>query len=126
MCSRSCSRSRPRRASPRTRRTSCRAHARACVLVPPRDTALRRGGSMSAFASQNWVAPIAVAVQPLRQKRNCIDVTAIVRLAPMGGAAITEKTRRLRIGAEPEVLDAFDFSTFEPRPDVAGQVEHRM
>ena len=59
-------------------------------------------------------------------QRNRIDVTAVIRLGPMGGAAVAEKARRVRIGAEPKVLDALDFSTFEPRPDVAGQVEHRV
>ena len=59
-------------------------------------------------------------------QRNRIDVTAIIRLGPVGGTAVTEEARRVRVGAEAEVFDALDFGTFETGPDVAGQVEHRM
>ena len=38
---------------------------------------------------------------------NRIDVTAVIRLAAMGGTAVAEEARRLRIGAQPEVLDAW-------------------
>src|SRR3954468_24306979 len=66
-----------------------------------------------------------MAVQPpLSRQRDRVDVAAIIRLAAMSGAAVTEEARRVRVGAEPQVLDAFDFSAFDPRPDVAGQIEH--
>src|SRR5947209_12826985 len=53
-------------------------------------------------------------------------MTAIIRLATMCGAAVTEEAGGIRVSAEPEVLEAFDFSAFEARADVAGQVEHSV
>src|SRR6476660_8238857 len=60
----------------------------------------------------------------LAHERNRIDVTAVVRLAAMGGTAVAEEARRFRIGAEAEVFDALNFSAFEPGLDEARKVEH--
>src|SRR6185436_10295027 len=59
-------------------------------------------------------------------ERDCVHMAAIIRLAAMRGTPVAEETRRIGIGAQPEVLDARDLSAFEPRPDEAGQIEHRV
>src|SRR5690348_5161421 len=55
-----------------------------------------------------------------------VDVAAVVRLAAMGGAAKAEKSRRLRIGARPEILDAGDVGAGEPGRHIAGEIEQRV
>ena len=45
-----------------------------------------------------------------------IEVPAVIGFAAMGGAAKAEETRRVRIGAEPEVLADADAGALEPRP----------
>src|SRR5689334_23701199 len=75
---------------------------------------------------QIWVAPNPAAVQQLTEKRYCVDVAAIIRLGAVSGTTVAEEPRRVRIGAEAEILDACESRAFEPRLDVSRQVEHRM
>ena len=44
----------------------------------------------------------------------------------MGRAAETEKSRRLRVGAEPQILDLLDAGPLKPRGDVAAEIEQGM
>src|SRR4051812_3844775 len=82
---------------------------------------LERRRSHDLGSAKKRRGPVALTGQ-----RDCIDVAAIVRLAAVRGAPVTEEAIRLRIGAKPKVLDAFDFSGFEAGLDEAGQVEHRV
>src|SRR5262249_28538204 len=53
-----------------------------------------------------------------------IDVAAVVRLGAMGGAAIGEKSGRIGVGAQTQILDLVDPSKLEPHGDIAGEIEH--
>src|SRR5579859_5602544 len=57
---------------------------------------------------------------------NGIDVASVIGFAAMGGAAVTEKPRRVRVSAGIEVFDLRQAGAAQPRRDVAGQVEQRM
>ena len=59
-------------------------------------------------------------------QRDGVDVTAIILLAPMGRAAETEKSRRIGVGAQREILDLRDGGPHQPRPDIAGEIEQGM
>src|ERR671920_149472 len=58
------------------------------------------------------------------RERDGVDVPAIIALAELGRAAIAEEALRFREGVEAKILDLADAGTREPRPDVAGQIEH--
>ncbi len=59
-------------------------------------------------------------------QRDCVDVPAIVRFGAMGRATETEKSRRVRIRAQPNILDLPDAGPREPRGDVAAEIELGM
>src|SRR5947209_10436948 len=123
------------------------AHTRASAPISPpsHHPVPRRGGLKPPSSSaETWVAPNAAIVQRMIaksgyrfSKRSCankhlfrqrdrVDVAAVIRLGPVRGAAVTEEPYGVRVGAEAQVFDPFDFSALEPRPDVAGQIEHRV
>src|SRR5580693_459175 len=55
-----------------------------------------------------------------------IDVAAVVGFGAVGGAAEAIKPLRVGIGAKPDILDMADARPGQPRPDIAGEVEHGM
>src|SRR3954447_9405825 len=69
------------------------------AVLPPR---FRVPGLARRRRSAFWVAPNPRWVQRLAYQRNRVDVTAVVRLAPVSGTTVAEKARRIRVGAEPE------------------------
>src|SRR5215204_722362 len=54
------------------------------------------------------------------------DQAAVIRLAPVGGAAVAEEAVRIRIGAEPEIREGADAGRFHAGPDQGRQVEEGM
>src|SRR5262245_50187742 len=59
-------------------------------------------------------------------ERYGIDVTPVVRLAPVGRPAVAEKPRRIGISAVADVLHAGDAGGGQAGGDIAGEVEQRM
>src|SRR5260370_23407177 len=51
---------------------------------------------------------------------------AVVGLATMGGAAVTEKSSGIGIGTQREILDLNDPGPLEPGSDIASEIEHRV
>ena len=60
-----------------------------------------------------------------RFERDRVDVPAVVRLLAMHRAAIAEEAL-VGVGVETKVVDHQDAGGLQPRPDEAGEVEHRM
>src|SRR5580704_7175135 len=55
-----------------------------------------------------------------------IHVAAVIGLGAVGGAAEAVKPLRVGIGAKPDIFDMADARPGQPRPDIAGKVEHGM
>src|SRR5690242_1714055 len=54
------------------------------------------------------------------------DQAAIIRLAAMGGAAVTEEPLLVRIGAQAQIRELSDARIFQAHADEGGQIEHRV
>ena len=59
-------------------------------------------------------------------QRDRVDMSAVIRFCPVGGAAVGIELRRVGIGAKAEVLDGRDLGPAQSGNHVAGQVEHRV
>src|SRR5258706_8356257 len=57
-------------------------------------------------------------------QHNRIDVPAVVSLAAVGHAPVTEELLRVRVGARFDVLDRSDAGGRQPRDHIAGEIEH--
>src|ERR1700676_1488787 len=60
------------------------------------------------------------------EERDGVDVAAVIRLGAVRHAAIAEKTRRIGIGAQAEILGMADASPRQPRCDIAAKIEQGM
>src|SRR6185437_5329457 len=67
--------------------------------------------------------PFSVWPRLFGGERNGVDVAPIIGFAAMGGAAVAEKPRRIRVGAGIEVFDMRQAGAPQPRRDVAREVE---
>src|ERR1700761_5116119 len=76
------------------------------------------------MATEKRLVPSLSRRHPSSGQRNGIDVPAVIGLAAMSGAAITEKQLGIAVGARTEVFDLVYSGAEEPRRDVTGQIEH--
>src|SRR6266851_10295595 len=65
------------------------------------------------------------AAPPLGFQNDGVNVAAVVRLVAMDGAAVAVAAL-VGIGVDIEIVDHQDAGVFEPHPDEAGEIEHRM
>src|SRR5216683_2093218 len=65
------------------------------------------------------------AAAPLAFQNDGVNVAAVVRLVAMDGAAVAVEAL-VGIGVDIEIVDHQDAGVFEPHPDEAGEIEHRM
>src|SRR5215469_11152915 len=56
-------------------------------------------------------------------KRNCVDMAAIIVLAPLGRPAVAEEVAWLRVGAAADILDVRDAGVAQPRRDESREIE---
>src|SRR6516165_846437 len=66
------------------------------------------------------------AISLFAGERDGIDVPAIVRLGAVGGATEAEKSCRVCVSAQPQVLDLADAGPLKPGADIAAEIEMGM
>ena len=59
-------------------------------------------------------------------KRNCVDVTAVIRLGLMGRAAKTEKSRWVGVRAKPQIFKLLNAGSSKLEPDEAREIEQSV